>query len=435
MLKILFVDENSVGAEIGLEKGDSILAFDGEEAVDVLDYEYYEGQEAFSITVLTKDGEKVDVDIEKDIDETLGLTFDESAYLKSRACRNKCIFCFVDQLPKGMRKSLYFKDDDWRMSFAAGNYVTFTNLTEKEIQRILSKKFSPLYVSVHASDDNVRRAMLQNKTAQDIMPLLKRFADAGITMHTQIVLCPGVNDGEVLQKTMDDLYALYPYVNTLAVVPVGLTKFRDGLTQVKPLDEEDAKKVLEMTDRFAQKCKEENGCRFVYCSDEFYLKAKKDFPTYGEYGSFSQIEDGVGLITKFKKEFDDAVKNFSAAKEGSFTLVTGVSAYPFIKNLADELKEKFGVKCQVIRVENEFFGKSVTVSGLLTARDILAALSKTEVGDTVLLPRVLLREIKDVFLDDVTLDEFKKAVGRKVETVENDGADFCRKMLKGEKDV
>ena len=435
MLKILFVDENSVGAEIGLEKGDSILAFDGEEAVDVLDYEYYEGQEAFSITVLTKDGEKVDVDIEKDIDETLGLTFDESAYLKSRACRNKCIFCFVDQLPKGMRKSLYFKDDDWRMSFAAGNYVTFTNLTEKEIQRILSKKFSPLYVSVHASDDNVRRAMLQNKTAQDIIPLLKRFADAGITMHTQIVLCPGVNDGEVLQKTMDDLYALYPYVNTLAVVPVGLTKFRDGLTQVKPLDEEDAKKVLEMTDRFAQKCKEENGCRFVYCSDEFYLKAKKDFPTYGEYGSFSQIEDGVGLITKFKKEFDDAVKNFSAAKEGSFTLVTGVSAYPFIKNLADELKEKFGVKCQVIRVENEFFGKSVTVSGLLTARDILAALSKTEVGDTVLLPRVLLREIKDVFLDDVTLDEFKKAVGRKVETVENDGADFCRKMLKGEKDV
>lgn len=435
MLKILFVDENSVGAEIGLEKGDSILAFDGEEAVDVLDYEYYEGQETFSITVLTKDGEKVDVDIEKDNDETLGLTFDESAYLKSRACRNKCIFCFVDQLPKGMRKSLYFKDDDWRMSFAAGNYVTFTNLTEKEIQRILSKKFSPLYVSVHASDDNVRRAMLQNKTAQDIMPLLKRFADAGITMHTQIVLCPGVNDGEVLQKTMDDLYALYPYVNTLAVVPVGLTKFRDGLTQVKPLDEEDAKKVLEMTDRFAQKCKKENGCRFVYCSDEFYLKAKKDFPTYGEYGSFSQIEDGVGLITKFKKEFDDAVKNFSAAKEGSFTLVTGVSAYPFIKSLVDELKEKFGVKCQVIRVENEFFGKSVTVSGLLTARDILAALSKTEVGDTVLLPRVLLREIKNVFLDDVTLDEFKKAVGRKVETVENDGADFCRKMLKGEKDV
>ena len=435
MLKILLVDENSVGAEIGLEKGDSILAFDGEEAVDVLDYEYYEGQEAFSVTVLTKDGEKVDVDIEKDNDETLGLTFDESAYLKSRACRNKCIFCFVDQLPKGMRKSLYFKDDDWRMSFAAGNYVTFTNLTEKEIQRILSKKFSPLYVSVHASDDNVRRAMLQNKTAQDIMPLLKRFADAGITMHTQIVLCPGVNDGEVLQKTMDDLYALYPYVNTLAVVPVGLTKFRDGLTQVKPLDEEDAKKVLEMTDRFAQKCKEENGCRFVYCSDEFYLKAKKDFPTYGEYGSFSQIEDGVGLITKFKKEFDDAVKNFTSAKEGSFTLVTGVSAYPFIKSLVDELKEKFGVKCQVIRVENEFFGKSVTVSGLLTARDILAALSKTEVGDTVLLPRVLLREIKDVFLDDVTLDEFKKAVGRKVETVENDGADFCRKMLKGEKDV
>ncbi len=435
MLKILFVDENSVGAEIGLEKGDSILAFDGEEAVDVLDYEYYEGQEAFSITVLTKDGEKVDVDIEKDIDETLGLTFDESAYLKSRACRNKCIFCFVDQLPKGMRKSLYFKDDDWRMSFAAGNYVTFTNLTEKEIQRILSKKFSPLYVSVHASDDNVRRAMLQNKTAQDIIPLLKRFADAGITMHTQIVLCPGVNDGEVLQKTMDDLYALYPYVNTLAVVPVGLTKFRDGLTQVKPLDEEDAKKVLEMTDRFAQKCKEENGCRFVYCSDEFYLKAKKDFPTYGEYGSFSQIEDGVGLITKFKKEFDDAVKNFTSAKEGSFTLVTGVSAYPFIKSLVDELKKKFGVKCEVIRVENEFFGKSVTVSGLLTARDILAALSKTEVGDTVLLPRVLLREIKDVFLDDVTLDEFKKAVGRKVETVENDGADFCRKMLKGEKDV
>ncbi|MBR2303468.1 MAG: DUF512 domain-containing protein [Clostridia bacterium] len=432
MLKILFVDPYSVGAEIGLEAGDAITHFNNEPVVDILDYEYFEGQEEFSLGILAKTGENVVVDIEKDVDETLGLTFEDKCYLTPRACRNKCIFCFVDQLPKGMRKSLYFKDDDWRMSFAAGSYVTFTNLTESEINRICTKKFSPLYVSVHATDDVVRRNMLQNQTASSILPLMQKFGDSGVNMHTQIVLCPDVNDKQILQKSLDDLFNMYPKVQTLSVVPVGLTKYRNGLKDLKMVDKQIACEVLDMVEAFAEKCYQKTGTHFVYCSDEFYITAERQIPSYEYYENFAQIENGVGMLAKFKREFDEGVQVFLRAKNKKFTLATGDSAFDFISELTNTLKEKFGLKADVIQIKNQFFGESVTVSGLLTAPDILYTLESQNVGDVLLLPRSLLRETEDVFLDGMTLDEFKKKVGKKVEIVENDGFDFCAHMLEGD---
>ena len=432
MLKILFVEPYSVGAEIGLEQGDAITHFNNEPVVDILDYEYFEGQECFSVTILAKTGESVVVDIEKDVDETLGLVFEDKHYLTPRACRNKCIFCFVDQLPKGMRKSLYFKDDDWRMSFAAGSYVTFTNLSEDEKQRICDKKFSPLYVSVHATDDVVRRNMLQNQTAAEILPLMQKFGKSGVTMHTQIVLCPDVNDKDVLQKSLEDLYALYPMVQTLSVVPVGLTKYRNGLKDLKMVDEKIANEVLDMVESFAKKCYEQSGTHFVYCSDEFYVTAQRKIPSYEYYENFAQIENGVGMLAKFKREFDEGTEVFSRAKNKKFTIATGDSAFEFISSLVDELKDKFDVKADVVMIKNKFFGESVTVSGLLTAPDILYTLESQNVGDVLLLPRSLLRETEDVFLDGMTLDEFKIKVGKEVQIVENDGFDFCAHLLEGD---
>lgn len=434
MLKILFVEPGSVGEEIGLEKGDALTHFDGKPIADVLDYEYYEGQEKFTVTVLAKSGESVDVDIEKDADETLGLTFEDDCYLTPKACRNKCVFCFVDQMPRGMRKTLYFKDDDWRLSFAAGNYVTFTNLTQEEIDRICQKRFSPLYVSVHATDDVLRRCLLQNPTAADIIPLMKRFADSGVSMHTQIVLCPGLNDGDALAKSLDDLYALYPSVLSVAIVPVGLTKYREKLPFVRAVDKAKAKEVLRHTDKFAEKCLAETGDRFVYCSDEFYVVAEEDVLPYEAYGDFGQIENGVGLLAKFRREFEEAADTFAAAKDKTFTIATGESAYGFINSLTDTLKQKYGVRCDVRAVKNDFFGTSVTVTGLLTAGDILKNLDfGKNCGDVLLLSRSMLKEREDLFLDGMTLDEFTLKLGKKVEIVENDGYDFCAHMLKGER--
>lgn len=432
MLKILFVEPNSVGDEIGLEAGDAITHFNGEEVADILDYEYYEGQEKFTLTVLAKSGESVDVEIEKDVEESLGLIFEDKCYLTAKACRNKCIFCFVDQLPKGMRKTLYFKDDDWRLSFVSGNYVTFTNLTENEIKRICDKKFSPLYVSVHATDDKIRRDMLQNQTAAEILPLMQKFANSGVIMHTQIVLCSDVNDGKVLQKSLRDLLALYPQVQSVAVVPVGLTKHRKGLTAVKPVDKIKASEVIKQVEEFALQCKKKIGSRFAYCSDEFYVLAGLPYLNYEDYEDFAQIENGVGLLAKFNYEFQECLNTFTKAKNGSFTIATGESSYEFICGLVRQLKQKFGVNCNVIKIVNEFFGDSVTVSGLLTASDILSQLGKNKVNETLLLPRSLLRETEDVFLDGITLAEFKENLGKNVEIVENDGFDFCAHMLKGE---
>ncbi len=432
MLKILQLDKNSIAQKIGLKKDDVIVAFDGENAKDMLDVAYYDSQSDFSITVLRGDKEK-NFHVKKDAYVPMGWDFYEQCYIEPRWCANKCVFCFVDQLPKGQRSTLYVKDDDWRLSFVSGNYVTLTNITDQEVERIISKKFSPLYVSVHATDDTIRRKLLGNPKARPIMQLLKTLADGGITMHTQVVMCPELNDGKVLEQTLNDLYSLYPAVKNLSVVPVGLTKHRDNLCDIQPVSEQVAKDTINLVESFDKKCFDQHGEHFAYCSDEMYLYAKIDVHGCDFYGDFDQLENGVGLIADTRYQFDLAFADSTKAKSGSFTIVTGVSATPIIKELIAKAQAKHPqLQANVVTVINKFFGETVTVAGLVVGQDILSTLqNEPNVGDTLLLPRVMLREIEDVFLDGMTLEELKTITGKKIEVVA-DGYELCQALLECE---
>ena len=429
MLKLSQLDKKSLAYKSGLRQDDEIVAFDGEPALDMLDVAYYDSQEKFTVTV-SRNGELKNIGIAKEDWQSMDWDFCEQCYIQPRWCANKCIFCFVDQLPKGQRKTLYVKDDDWRLSFATGNYVTLTNVSEREIQRILDKKFSPLYISVHATDDEVRRYLLGNANAQPIMPLLKRLTDGGIVLHTQVVMVPGVNDGKVLEQTVNDLYTLYPMVETLAIVPVGLTGHRQGLPELLKVDKEVADKTIDFVTDFAEKVYSRHGRHFVFCSDEMYVYAQRELPDYEYYDDFEQIENGVGLIADLLYQFNLALEDSVKAKAKSFTIVTGVSAGPYISQLIDLAKSKFkGVKVNVLTVVNKFFGSSVTVAGLLTGGDISEAVrSFKECNEVLLLPSVMLRETEDVFLDGMTLDRLKQETGKEIQMI-TDGYELCRAVL------
>ena len=429
MLKISNVEKNSIAKRIGLKRDDEIVAFNDEPCKDMLDVAYFDSHSAFVVTV--KRGNKLlTFDVEKDANLDMGWDFYDESYIETRWCANKCIFCFVDQLPKGQRKTLYVKDDDWRLSFVSGNFVTLTNLTDNELARIKDKKFSPLYVSVHATDDEVRRKLLGNDKARPILPLLRELAESGITMYTQVVMCPDYNDGAVLARTMKDLFALYPAVQNLAVVPVGITKYRCGLQPLQEVSKEVALRTVEMVEAFDAQCFKKTGRHFVYCSDEMYVYAHREIPPYEYYGDFEQLENGVGLVADMRYQFDLALRDATAAKKESFTVVTGVAATPFVQQVIDKAKHLFPqLKANVVTVVNKFFGETVTVAGLVVGRDIVDTLrSRDDVGDVLLLPRVMLRETEDVFLDGMTLNELKQIVGKKV-LITTDGYDFCQAML------
>ena len=432
MLKISRLDKNSIARAVGLKRNDLIVAFNDKPALDMLDVAYFDSQSHFTMTV-ERNGAQLTFSVEKDANEAMGWDFYDECYVEPRWCANKCLFCFVDQLPKGQRKTLYVKDDDWRLSFVSGNFVTLTNLTDAEIDRILDKKFSPLYVSVHATDDDVRRKLLGNAKARSIMPLLSRLASGGITLYTQVVMCQGYNDGQVLYKTMEDLFSLYPAVQNLAVVPVGLTKHRASLHDLQPISKTCASQTIDMVEGFDAECFAKTGQHFVYCSDEMYVCAEREIPPYEYYGDFEQIENGVGLVADMRYQFDLALRSATSAKKGSFTVVTGVAATPFIEQVLNKAKQLFPeLNVNVITVVNKFFGETVTVAGLVVGQDILSTLKgRTDVGDTLLLPRVMLRETEDVFLDGMTLTELRKAVGKKI-TVTADGYELCQAILECE---
>ena len=429
MLKIRSLDKNSAAQRLGLKKDDVIVAFNGQPASDMLDVAYFDSQSDFSVTVERK-GVRRDFDVHKNAALPMGWDFYDESYIEPRWCANKCVFCFVDQLPKGQRKTLYVKDDDWRLSFVSGNFVTLTNVSDNDIARIKEKKFSPLYVSVHATDDALRRKLLGNPSARPIMPLLKELADSGIVLYTQVVMCPGLNDGKVLQKTMEDLFSLYPAVQNLAVVPVGLTKYRCGLQDIQPVSKQIAAETVDAVESFDARCAEATGEHFAYCSDEMYVYAQRELPSYEYYGDFPQLENGVGLVADMRYQFDLALRDAVSAKKGSFTVVTGVAATPFIEQVLDKARHLFPLlNVNVVTVVNKFFGETVTVAGLVVGRDIADALKgRADVGDTLLLPRVMLRETEDVFLDGMTLSELKKITGKKV-IVTADGYDFCQAIL------
>ena len=429
MIKIKSLDKNSIAHKAKLRPDDVVVAFDGQPVADMLDVAYYDSQSDFSITV-DRNGKRLSFDVHKDVNSPMGWDFYDESYIEPRWCANKCVFCFVDQLPTGQRKTLYVKDDDWRLSFVSGNFVTLTNISDGDIARIKQKKFSPLYVSVHATDDDLRRKLLGNPKARPIMPLLTELAQSGITMYTQVVMCPDLNDGAVLQQTMADLFFLYPAVQNLAVVPVGLTKHRCGLSPIDPVSQQVAAATVDAVEQFDAQCFAKTGRHFVYCSDEMYIYAKRELPPFDYYGDFEQLENGVGLVADLRYQFDLAFADATSAKQGSFTVVTGQAAEPFINQLISRAKSRFpALNVNVVAISNQFFGETVTVAGLVVGADIVQQLSaRTDVGDTLLLPRVMLRETEDVFLDGMTLQQLVQITGKKV-IITADGYELCQAIL------
>lgn len=417
MLIIKEIEKNSIGEEIGLEIGDAVLKFDGHKVVDILDYLYYDAKEKFTVTIGTC-GKEVECEIEKDDDETLGLSF-ESDGLDMKLCRNNCIFCFVQQLPKGMRESLYVKDDDYRQSFLCGNYVTLTNVTDADIERIVRLHLSPLYVSVHTLYKDQRQMMLGNRFAGKLYDMIKTLTDGGIEIHAQIVLVKGVNDGVALETTCDYL-APIKNVKTLAVVPCGISGHREGLTKIDDIDGEYAANLIREVERLNKKA----GRNFIFAADDFYVRAKMSFPKYDVYGNFDQIENGVGMFTSFMHDYAEA--SCKSTYRRTFLIVTGVAAEPFISEYAKKTEALVeGLKVHVIAPVNKFFGPTITASGLLTGGDVKEAiLNFKEPFDEVVLPKNMMKETENVFLDGMTLEELQNSIGKPVKLADVQGNHF-----------
>ena len=410
MAKITAIDKGSIGEELGLEVGDELIGFNGEKIVDILDYVYYDSQEFFTLNIKAKQGETVDIEIEKDESETLGLTLDESVELEPMRCKSKCAFCFVDQLPKGMRETLYVKDDDYRLSFVSGNYVTLSNIGQKELDRIVKLHLSPLYISVHAYDKDVKTKLVANPESAKVFEKMTYLARRGILMHTQIVLCKDFNDGDILRQTLDELYKLSPMVQTVAIIPVGLTCHRQELYPVKTFDKDSSGQIIDMVEKFNA----EAGGNFCWCSDEFYIKAERHLPSYVEYGDFCQIENGVGLCAEFVNSFDEALSQVNGSdKLLEIAVITGQSFKGILAQCVSRLKDKYpNVTVRICDIYNDFFGRTITVSGLITPTDIIKQVK--DMPKYTIIPSTMLREFTDTFLDGYTVprleEELKSAI-------------------------
>jgi putative radical SAM enzyme (TIGR03279 family) len=411
-LLIESVTSGSIADEFELEAGDHLLAVNGHQLRDLIDYSYYTSSEnELLLEIGRRDGEVWELEIERDADEPLGLTF--SAPIPAN-CRNNCIFCFVHQLPKGLRKPLYVKDEDYRLSFLNGNYVTLANITKFELDRIIEQRLTPLYISVHTTNPELRQRMLGKKNIPSILTQLKALAAARIALHTQVVLCPGINDGPELERTVADLADLYPAVQSLAIVPLGLTSHREKLPQLQAINREYAKTFIEEWRPRTKAVNKTLGKPFLFLADEFFLKASLPFPALSEYGDLPQIENGVGMVPLFQNE---AAKTLRSSRHiGNFkaTVSTGVSSFPFVAEFLLKFGEKTGLDLIPVAINNRLFGESVTVSGLVSGNDIISALSGIEIGKVLLIPDVMLKEGEGVFLDDVTLEEIGKKLSCKI---------------------
>ena len=434
MVKIQSVVEGSISSRAGIRGGDLLLTINGNPIRDVLDYRFYLTDTSVRLE-LERDGASFGVVLNKGEYDDIGLEFETPLMDRKHTCRNGCVFCFIDQMPKGMRETLYFKDDDDRLSFLHGNYVTLTNLGEEDIERIIRMHISPVNVSVHTTNPTLRVQMMKNKRAGEVLSYLPRLADAGIALCTQIVLCKGLNDGAELTRSMEDLSKLIPSLRSCAVVPVGLTKYRDGLYPLEAFSAEECAQVITQVTAFGDQCLEKYGSRLFYCSDEFYVRAGLPLPSEEFYEDFSQIENGVGMLTSLAAEFDfaledlsDEIAKFRAPRVVS--VATGAAAYDHICGLADKLMAAVdGLEIRVHRIVNNFFGESVTVAGLLTGKDVSEQLKGKDLGEELLFPSVMLRADGDVFLDDMTPQELSERLGVPVRPSKSDGFELVKAFL------
>ena len=421
---------DSIAEEAGIEVGDKIISINGSEFYDVLEYRYLVSESEITVEVLKKNGDTEMLEIENNY-EDLGVEFHSGLIDEAQSCRNKCIFCFIDQLPKGMRETVYFKDDDTRLSFLQGNYVTLTNMNDEEIDRMIKMRISPINISVHTTNPELRKKMLCNRFAGKLYGIMQKFAENEMHMNGQIVLCPGFNDKEELDRTINDLANLYPYINSVSVVPVGLTRYREGLCQLTPFDAKSAYDTVMQVTEWQEELKRKLGTRLIYLSDEFYINAKLPIPKPETYEGFPQIENGVGLISSMREEFDEAVTLIKPKKRRrNVMMVTGEIAYDFIAGLAKRVEDVAeGVKVSVYAIKNEFFGGGVNVSGLVVGGDIIKQIADKPKADTLIIPSVMLRSGEDIFLDDSTVGDVEKALGMPVSVCENDGYSFIETIL------
>ena len=402
--------------------GDTLLAINSNKILDVLDYKFFAYDTRLELRLRRPEGSEYSLHVVKPEGGDLGLDFESYLMDKPRSCANRCVFCFIDQLPGGMRPTMYFKDDDARLSFLLGNYITLTNLSKREIERIIALHISPINISVHATDPELRRELLRSPRAGECMEIMSRFAKAGITMNCQIVCCPGLNDGEALMQSMRDLEALYPQVHSVSVVPVGLTKFREGLYPLTPFTKEHAAETLDMIEDFGAECIRRHGSRIFWCGDELYIKAGREIPPDEFYEEYTQLENGVGMLRLMETEFSSALKLGGEPDGRPFSIATGVSAAPYFQILLDKAKEKYPeIKGRIYPIVNDFFGHSINVTGLITGGDLIAQLKDKELGERLLISQNMLRRAEMDFLDDVKLEEASAALGLPVYPIEQDG--------------
>ena len=431
--EIGYVEPGSLAEEAGLEPGDRIISINGHDFRDILEYRYLISEYEIEIEAEKKNGDIEDIIIENDY-EDLGIEFANALIDTAQSCRNKCIFCFIDQLPKGMRETVYFKDDDTRLSFLQGNYVTLTNLKDDDIGRLISMHVSPINISVHTTNPDLRVKMLKNKNAGKIYEIMKRFYENNMYMNCQIVLCPDYNDGKELLRTIDDLEKLCPYVQSVSIVPVGLTAYREGLCKLKPYDAKSSKEVIDTVEPIQHRLLENHGTRLVYLSDEFYINADREIPPAESYEGFPQLENGVGLAASLKEEFDygiELLKNYKG--ERNVSVVTGELVNGFISELCRRLEKKCpGLRINCYAVKNNFFGGGVNVSGLLVGKDIYEQLSGKKLGDELFISSSALRAGEDIFLDDMTLEQLEDKLGVTITPIDNDGYQFIEKITASE---
>ncbi len=432
MVTITGVERGSRAERAGVRAGDILLAINGHDISDVLDYRFYLTERHLSLR-LHRGADLLTVKIKKDEYEDIGLLFESFLMDEKRGCRNACVFCFIDQNPRGMRDTVYFKDDDSRLSFLQGNYITLTNMSERDIARIIEMRMSPLNISVHTTNPALRERMMRNRFAGNVLQTMRRFADAGIAMNAQLVICKGWNDGDELDRSMRDLASLYPALCSVAVVPAGLTCHREGLTPLELFSPEESRALVLQVERAGEDFLKSHGVRLFYAADESYVAAGLPLPPPDYYDGYPQLDNGVGLITSQREEFEDAIGDLSMydlSRHRRCAIATGVAAYDHILSLARALMARVPtLDCRVYRVENDFFGHSVTVAGLLTGRDLASHLRGQDLGERLILPSVMLRAEGDLFLDDMSLEELSRALGVPISVSRPTGEDFVRSLL------